>query len=303
MEGNTATSCVFTVSNTGFTNHLIVSSITLDDTLDFGVFFTDCQQPGGVPAQSACSINVAFTPQSIGPYSTQLHISDNASSSPQTVTVTGTGILPPNTTDSLVPSTLAFGGSPVGQPNEQFITVNNTGFTNPLVLQTLTLTDTTAGYTGTNEFSIVPGDSSCPAPPAGNWAGRHLRDRDRPDGRCVERGQFDHRDAGDHEQHGCEPADGESDRVRGVGDHAGRGLLHRLGRQLRRHAVQSGLLGPAVPDRLGHLHHRRGPELQLPVAGAAHAASEKKNPETPDGFRPSRSAENGAGAPFSDDSG
>ena len=161
------------VSNTGFTNHLIVTSITLDDTVDFGAFFSDCQQPGGVPAQSSCSINVAFTPQSIGAYSTQLHITDNASTSPQsvTVTVTGTGTLPPNTTDSLSPTPLDFGGSPAGQPTEAFLTVNNTGFTNPLVLQTLTLTDTTPGYTGVNEFSIVPGDSSCPTPPTGTGPG------------------------------------------------------------------------------------------------------------------------------------
>jgi len=158
---------VFTVSNTGFANHLIVTGIALDDTLDYGVFFTDCQQPGGVPAQSACSIDVAFTPQSIGPYTTHLHISDNATSSPQSATVTGTGTFPPNTTDSLSPNPLDFGGAPVATATEAFLTVNNTGFTNPLVLQTLVLTDTTAGYTGTNEFTLVPGDSSCPTPPAG----------------------------------------------------------------------------------------------------------------------------------------
>jgi len=167
VEGNTATVCVFTVNNTGFTNHMIVTSITLDDPLDYGVFFTDCQQPGGVPAQSACSINVAFTPQSTGPYTTHLHIADNATSSPQTVTLTGGGTLPPNTTDSLSPSPLPFGNASVGQADEQFLTVNNTGFTNPLVLQTLVLADTTAGYSGANEFTLVPADSSCPAPPAG----------------------------------------------------------------------------------------------------------------------------------------
>jgi len=167
IEGNSVTSCVFTVSNNGFTNHAVIGSITIDDTLNFGVFFTDCQAPGGIPAQSACSINVSFTPQSIGAFTTHMHVTDNASSSPQTVTLTGTGTLPPPTTGSIIPNPLDFGGSPVGQPNEQFITVNNTGFTNPLVLQTLTLTDTTASYTGSNEFTLVQADSSCPTAPAG----------------------------------------------------------------------------------------------------------------------------------------
>ena len=266
VEGNTSTVCVFTVSNTGFTNHLIVTSITLDDTLDYGVFFTDCQQPGGVPAQSACSINVAFTPQSIGAYTTHLHISDNASSSPQSVTVTGTGTLPPNTTDSLSPNPLPFGGAPVGQPNEQFLTVNNTGFTNPLVLQTLTLTDTTAGYTGSNEFTLVPGDSSCPTPPAGLG----------PGGSCViaidltadrvELGQEHHGDAGDHGQHGRQSADGESDRDGSAADRSDRRLLHQRRRLVRQCTNHHGVLGPGVSDRRGHLHHRGRAELQLPVA-------------------------------------
>jgi len=167
VEGNTSTTCVFTLNNTGFTNHAIISSITIDDTLNFGVFFTDCQAPGGIPAQSGCSINVSFTPQSTGSFATQMHVYDNATSSPQTVTITGTGTLPPSTTDTIAPNPLDFGGSPVTVANEQFITVNNTGFTNPLVLQTLTLNDTTGGYTGANEFALVPADSSCPTEPAG----------------------------------------------------------------------------------------------------------------------------------------
>jgi len=167
VEGNTSTTCVYTLNNTGFTNHAIIGGITIDDTLNFGVFFTDCQAPGGIPAQSGCSINVSFTPQSTGAFTTHMHVFDNASSSPQTVTLTGTGTLPPSTTDTIAPNPLDFGGSPVTVANEQFLTVNNTGFTNPLVLQTLTLTDTTAGYTGGNEFTLVPGDSSCPTEPAG----------------------------------------------------------------------------------------------------------------------------------------
>jgi len=167
IEGNTSTFCVIRVNNTGFTNHLFVTSIRIDDTLDFGVFFTDCQQPGGVPAQSGCSINVAFTPQSIGPYSTTMHIFDNVSSSPQNAGLTGTGTMPANTTDTLAPNPLDFGDASVGRPDEQFLTVNNTGFTNPLVLQTLTLTDTTAGYSGPNEFTLIAADSTCPVVPAG----------------------------------------------------------------------------------------------------------------------------------------
>lgn len=167
VEGNSSSTCVFALSNAGFTNHAIVTGITIDDTLDFGVFFTDCQAPGGIPAQSSCSINVTFNPQSTGSYTTHLHVFDNATSSPQQVTITGTGALPMSTTDTITPNPLDFGGSPVGQANEQFLVVDNTGFTNPLVLQTLTVTDTTPGYTGPNEFTLVPADSNCPIEPTG----------------------------------------------------------------------------------------------------------------------------------------
>ena len=91
---NELDNCTFTVNNSGFTDHLYVSNITFTDS-DFMMgspsmySFTDCQAPGGTPAQSACSITPAFIPAGTGPHSTTMEIYDNTASSPQSVTITG----------------------------------------------------------------------------------------------------------------------------------------------------------------------------------------------------------------------
>jgi len=40
----------------------------------------------------SCTINVTFTPQGVGPRKANLTITDNASNSPQTISLAGSGI-------------------------------------------------------------------------------------------------------------------------------------------------------------------------------------------------------------------
>ncbi len=64
----------------------------------------------GLPAGGSCTINVTFTPQVLGPQNGVLTISDDATGSPQTVGLSGTGVSPM----VLNPSSLNFGNQTVG---------------------------------------------------------------------------------------------------------------------------------------------------------------------------------------------
>ena len=61
--------------------------------------------PNTLAARSSCTISVTFTPESSGSLTGTLTVTDNASNSPQTSSLSGTGTLPV----SLAPSSLTFG--------------------------------------------------------------------------------------------------------------------------------------------------------------------------------------------------
>lgn len=78
-----------------------------------------------LPANSSCTISVQFAPVTEGAASGTLTISDSAADSPQTVTLSGTGLAPP--AFGVSPSTLSFSVQTVGQSTSQTLTVANTG--------------------------------------------------------------------------------------------------------------------------------------------------------------------------------
>ena len=89
LVGNAATGQSVTVTNSG-TASLTVSSVQIAGTnaSDFGETNT-CNNP--VAASGTCQINITFTPSSSGSRSATIGITDNASGSPHTITVSGTG--------------------------------------------------------------------------------------------------------------------------------------------------------------------------------------------------------------------
>jgi Abnormal spindle-like microcephaly-assoc'd, ASPM-SPD-2-Hydin len=85
-----------------------------------------CQQP--VPAGGTCTIDVYFTPSTTGTRTGTLTVTDNASNSPQTASLTGVGA---SSTILLTPSSLAFGNHVVGTTStSQNITISNNGLVN-----------------------------------------------------------------------------------------------------------------------------------------------------------------------------
>jgi hypothetical protein len=76
-------------------------------------------------AGASCSISVTFVPATAGPLAASLIVSDNASGSPQTAALSGTGVSPQAV---LSPSTLSFGNQTTGGSSAaQVLTLSNPG--------------------------------------------------------------------------------------------------------------------------------------------------------------------------------
>ena len=124
----------------GGTAALTINSIQITGTNpgDFGMPGNTCGSSLAVNA--SCTVNLTFTPTTAGSRTATLTFTDNATNSPQTVSVTGTGTAP---LAGLSPTSFTFPNQPAatGSSPESF-TLSNTG--------TATLTIASIGFTGTN---------------------------------------------------------------------------------------------------------------------------------------------------------
>ena len=111
------------ITNSG-NSPLTLTSITL--TGANASDFTQTNNCGGSLTPSAsCLVQVMFKPSATGTRTTILSIADNATGSPQTVSLSGTGT---SAVASVFPTSLTFGSQSVGATGTaQAVTVNNTG--------------------------------------------------------------------------------------------------------------------------------------------------------------------------------
>lgn len=86
VVGQTSSPKSVSLKNTG-ESELTFSDISISG--DFSITVNDCEN--GVKPQTHCNVYVTFTPQAIGTETGTLTFVDNASNSPQTVSLTGTG--------------------------------------------------------------------------------------------------------------------------------------------------------------------------------------------------------------------
>jgi uncharacterized repeat protein (TIGR03803 family) len=84
--GTTSAAKVFTLTNN---QNVTLSNIAISTTGDFAISATTCTT--SLAAKGECTISVTFTPTQTGARTGQLNVSDSASNSPQTSTLTGTG--------------------------------------------------------------------------------------------------------------------------------------------------------------------------------------------------------------------
>jgi hypothetical protein len=81
-----------TLTNTGNAT-LNIASMSLSGT-NAADFSGSSTCPSSVSAQGSCTISVTFTPTATGARSASVSIADNAGSSPQTISLSGTGVQP-----------------------------------------------------------------------------------------------------------------------------------------------------------------------------------------------------------------
>jgi hypothetical protein len=114
-----------TITNTGTAAvNITGTSLSGPNSADFTAALNTCSSP--VSPAGNCSLNVTFTPSIAGVESATLTVTDNAGSSTQTVSLTGTGVGVP--VAGVSPPSLSFGNQQQGTTsNPQAVTLSNTG--------------------------------------------------------------------------------------------------------------------------------------------------------------------------------
>ncbi len=156
--GSTSAPQSVILSNTG-NGSLNISSLAMSGT-NAGDFAQTSNCGGSVAAGSNCTITVKFTPSAAGSRSASLTVSDNAGSSPQTISLSGTGLQP---VVSLSPGSLTFAQQSTGSTSTaQSVTLSDTGNTS-LTLSSIGLSGANAAdFAQTNDCGSGVGVSgSC----------------------------------------------------------------------------------------------------------------------------------------------
>jgi alpha-N-arabinofuranosidase len=137
-----------TVHNTGATHPLVISSATSSDSTEYALSGTGTcgALPVTLAPKTTCTLGVAFTPAALGAHSATLTIFDNATTSPQHSTLSGTGIAGLTISKTgLVFGSVKFNAKPIGS----FSVTNHQP-------QQVTLSETSGGPNAA-DFSITGG--------------------------------------------------------------------------------------------------------------------------------------------------
>jgi Domain of unknown function DUF11/Putative binding domain, N-terminal len=131
-DGTTSAAMTATLTNTSSTASLSITSITSTgaNAADFTITTGSgaCSTTTSVAAGKTCLIYVTFKPSTAAAESATLSVADNATGSPQTATLAGTGTAPPAPAVTLSPTSVAFGNQEVNTTSAaQTVTVTNSG--------------------------------------------------------------------------------------------------------------------------------------------------------------------------------
>lgn len=141
LAGTTSSAQATTLANTG-TVDLTITSIVASG--NFAVT-DDCGDT--LAADERCTLNSTFSPNAAGSFSGTITVNDNASDSPQTIALTGTGVENSGPDANLSASTLDFGDQTVNTESAaQSVTITNAGDEN------LTISDVQTGGTDPQNF-------------------------------------------------------------------------------------------------------------------------------------------------------
>ena len=145
-----------TVANSGNLT-VTVNGVTITGTN--ASYFSQTNDCSSVAVGANCTITVTFTPQATGQFSANLNVADNATGSPQVVSLTGVGVQP---NAGISPTVINFGMVTVGSSSSsQPVTLTNTGG-GSLVISSITFTGPAPGdFSQTNNCkgSVASGGS------------------------------------------------------------------------------------------------------------------------------------------------
>ena len=149
--GNTATQSL-TVTNTG------LGTATISQATLTGAGFTVIggNPSGTIAVGQSSTIQIQFAPTSGGAINGSLTVVSNASNSPLTTSLTGTGA---QTGLTITPSTLSFGNVIVGQSGTQSVKLTNSGNSN-LTINLATVAGTAFGISGLSLPTTLAGGQS-----------------------------------------------------------------------------------------------------------------------------------------------
>ena len=122
VQGTTSTPKTVTLQNST-TAALTITGITVTGNFVRTGGGTCAISPPKLAQGASCTIRIAFKPASLGSLNGTLTVTDNVASSPQTATLSGTGIAPV----TVSPASLSFGKLPVGEtsPAKNVTLTNN----------------------------------------------------------------------------------------------------------------------------------------------------------------------------------
>jgi hypothetical protein len=146
------------VTNSGEAD-LSITGITIsgENIADFAQTSNCPMAPGILASRTRCEIRVTFSPTITGTLSAALNLADNASGSPQTVSLKGTSTAP-GPTVSFSPASLAFGNQPQGTSSAtQMIALTNAGSGTLNINSEISINGPTSG-----DFHIQAIKNSCP---------------------------------------------------------------------------------------------------------------------------------------------
>jgi N,N-dimethylformamidase beta subunit-like, C-terminal/HYDIN/CFA65/VesB-like, Ig-like domain/Cep192 domain 4 len=150
--GTTTVAQTTTLTNTG-TGSLTISSIGVTGT-NAGDFTQTNTCPSTLAANAGCTISVTFSPAATGSRTASVTVTDNATGSPHSVTLSGSGTAPVVT---LTPTSLTFASQLVGTTSSsQTASLQNAG-TAPLTISTVGIAGTNGGdFAQTNDCPVAP---------------------------------------------------------------------------------------------------------------------------------------------------
>ena len=159
--GTASASQTVTIANTG-TNTLTLDSIDFRGA-DPGDFTGQTTCGRSLAANANCTVTVEFKPTTTGARTATLSVTDNATGSPQSVTLTGTGANTGTPAVTLSAASLTFASQAVGTASAtQTITLTNSG-TGALSITSVNLTGTDPGdFEGNSAcFGLIAAGGTC----------------------------------------------------------------------------------------------------------------------------------------------